>query len=133
MESSAIGSASCQRANHETSPPTKEAPTPRPSARPGCPEVAMGKPSSVVMIAAGVPGMRNSVALINPPLTAPTYMATSKTRPLTGSIENVSGRERAISMVPVKPGMAPTVIPRVVPNKTKPRILVVLNRSIMQI
>jgi hypothetical protein len=132
VERSAIGSASCQRANQDIIPPTRDAPTPRPSARPGCPEVAIGKPSSVVIIAAGVPGMRNRVALINPPLTAPTYMATSNTRPLTGSMEKVKGRERAISIVPVNPGIAPTVIPKVVPRKTNQRIMGVLNRSIMQ-
>ena len=132
VERSAMGSASCHRANHETSPPTRDAPTPRPSARPGCPEVAIGNPSSVVMMAAGVPGIRKSVALIRPPLTAPTYMATSKTSPLTGSIEKVNGRERAISMVPVKPGIAPTVMPKVVPRKTSHNILGVLNRSIMR-
>jgi hypothetical protein len=59
-------------------------------------------------------------------------MATSKTSPLTGSIEKVNGRERAISMVPVKPGIAPTVMPKVVPRKTNNNILGVLNRSIMR-
>ena len=32
------------------------------------------------MIAAGVPGMRSSVAEISPPLIEPTYMATSRIR-----------------------------------------------------
>jgi hypothetical protein len=59
-------------------------------------------------------------------------MATSNTRPLTGSMEKVKGRERAISIVPVNPGIAPTVIPKVVPRKTNQRIMGVLNRSIMQ-
>ena len=74
------------------------------------------------MTAAGVPGMRNKVALISPPLTAPTYMATRRTSPATGSMEKVRGKDRAINMVPVNPGTAPTVIPRIVPRRTRPRI-----------
>ena len=132
VERSAMGSDSCHNASQEISPPNREAPTPSPSARPGCPDVAIGNPSRVVMIAAGVPGMRRRVALISPPLTAPTYIATSRTSPLTGSIEKVKGSDRAISMVPVNPGIAPTVIPRVVPKRTRPRIVGEAKRSIIQ-
>jgi hypothetical protein len=83
------------------------------------------------MTAAGVPGMRRRVALINPPLTAPTYIATRRTRPSTGSIEKVKGRVRAINIVPVRPGIPPTVIPRVVPKRTSPRIKGSEKRAIM--
>ena len=47
-----------------------------------------------------MPGIRNKVALIKPPLTAPTYIATSNTSAATGSIENVSGKVSAINIVP---------------------------------
>ena len=42
VDQSAIGSDNCQSATHETKPPKSEAPTPRPRARPGRPEMAMG-------------------------------------------------------------------------------------------
>ena len=80
----------------------------------------MGYPSSVVITAAGVPGIRSNVALINPPLTAPTYMPINSTSADTGSISKVKGNANAMSIVPVKPGTAPTKIPKAVPTRTAP-------------
>ena len=71
------------------------------------------------MMEAGVPGMRSRVAVIKPPLTEPTYIATRNARALCGSMLNVSGNESEMSIAPVSPGMAPTVIPSAVPSKTR--------------
>jgi len=72
----------------------------------------------VVIMEAGVPGILKSVAVINPPLMAPTYMLISRMKALMGSMLNVSGNVRAMSIAPVNPGMAPIVIPRIVPMAT---------------
>ena len=66
------------RATQEKAPPTIDAALPRPSARPGRPAFAIGKPSMQVMIAFGSPGMRISVAVTRPPLTPPTNRAMSR-------------------------------------------------------
>ena len=71
------------------------------------------------MIDAGVPGMRRRVAVIKPPLTEPTYIATRKASALCPSIPKVSGSESEINIAPVSPGMAPTVIPSAVPSRTR--------------
>ena len=78
-----------------------------------------------------MPGIRNKVALIKPPLTAPTYMATSNTNAATGSIVNVSGKASAISIVPVNPGTAPTVMPRNTPSNVSPNNVGDANNSII--
>ncbi len=68
------------------------------------------------MMEAGVPGIRSRVAVIRPPLTAPTYIETSRIRAFAPVMEKVSGSVSAISIAPVRPGMAPTTIPRLVPS-----------------
>ncbi len=55
-----------------TSPPKNEAHTPSHTARPGSPLRAIGKPSNVVAIADGVPGMPSRQAVISPPAEPPT-------------------------------------------------------------
>ena len=67
------------------------------------------------MIDAGVPGILSKVAVINPPLTAPTYMLIRRMNAFIGSIPNVNGKVNAISIAPVNPGIAPIVIPNAVP------------------
>ena len=62
--------------------------------------------------------MRISVAVINPPEIAPTYMPISRAKALLGSMLKVSGRVRAIIIAPVMPGIAPPTIPSSVPSKT---------------
>jgi hypothetical protein len=119
VEYRAIGAESIIRKSQDMHPPTKEAVIPKPNALPGLPSRAIGYPSIVVMIEAGVPGIRNNVAVINPPLTAPTYMLISRMNAFTGSILNVSGKVRAINIAPVNPGIAPIVIPKIVPRMTK--------------
>ena len=79
---------------------------------------ASGYPSSVVMIEAGVPGMRSSVAVTNPPLTLPTYIDTNRTNACSPLIEKVNGNESAINIAPVNPGIAPTETPRIDPIAT---------------
>ncbi len=78
-EISANGGARVARKTHETSPPIKDDTIPNPRARPGWPFLAIGNPSSTVIMAAGVPGIRISVAEIRPPLVEPTYIETSRT------------------------------------------------------
>ena len=68
------------------------------------------------MMDAGVPGIRSKVAVINPPLTEPTYMETNSTKALFPSMEKVNGKLKAISIAPVNPGTAPTITPRLVPR-----------------
>jgi len=70
-------------ATHEIAPPISEAEIPSPSARPGRPPRAMGKPSSVVTTAEGSPGMRISVAVISPPEIPPTYIDVIRITPST--------------------------------------------------
>ena len=55
-----------------TSPPKKDAHTPSHMARPGSPLRAMGKPSKVVAMAEGVPGMPSRHAVMRPPAEPPT-------------------------------------------------------------
>jgi hypothetical protein len=70
------------------------------------------------MIEAGVPGILRRVAVIRPPLTDPTYIATSKARALWPLMLKVRGKVSEISIAPVRPGIEPTAIPRAVPNMT---------------
>ena len=55
-----------------SSPPKKDDHRPSQTARPGCPFCAIGKPSNVVVIADGVPGMPISAAVMAPPAEPPT-------------------------------------------------------------
>ena len=70
------------------------------------------------MIDAGVPGMRSSVAVIKPPLTDPTYIATRSASAVWPSMPKVSGKDSEINIAPVSPGIAPTVMPSAVPSTT---------------
>jgi hypothetical protein len=54
------------------SPPQNEAHTPSQTARPGWPFWAIGKPSKVVAMAEGVPGMPMRQAVMRPPAEPPT-------------------------------------------------------------
>ena len=114
-----MGAESVIKNSQEIIPPTKDAVIPNPRALPGFPARAMGNPSIVVIIDAGVPGILKSVAVIKPPLTAPTYMLINKMKAKMGSMLKVSGSVRAISMAPVRPGIAPIVMPSTVPNTIK--------------
>jgi hypothetical protein len=123
VEQSAMGFANNSKNTHETRPPINDAVTPRPNARPGLPDFAIGYPSKVVMMDAGVPGILNKVAVISPPLTDPTYIDTNRINADSPLIENVRGKVRAINIAPVNPGMAPTMIPRLVPTAISSREL----------
>ena len=71
------------------------------------------------MMDAGVPGMRNKVAAIKPPEIPPTYMPISMVMALTLSMKNVRGSVNVISMVAVRPGIEPMMIPDATPMKSK--------------
>ena len=75
------------------------------------------------MMDAGVPGILNNVAVISPPLTDPTYIDTKRINADSPLIENVRGKVSAINIAPVNPGMAPTIIPRLVPTAISSREL----------
>ena len=53
-------------------PPATEAQTPSHTARPGSPFWAMGKPSNIVAMAEGVPGIPIRQAVMSPPHSPPT-------------------------------------------------------------
>ena len=68
----ASGPVTKMRNKPPTSPPKNEAHTPSHTARPGSPFRAIGKPSKVVAIADGVPGMPIRQAVMSPPAEPPT-------------------------------------------------------------
>ena len=70
---------------------------------------------------AGVPGMRKSIAMINPPEMPPTYSPIRRVTALTGFIWKVSGRVSAMSIEAVRPGIAPTTMPSAVPTNRNRR------------
>ena len=74
-----------------------------------------GYPSIQVAAEAGVPGVFNNIAEIDPPYIAPIYIPTSIIKPVTGSIPKVNGNKIATPIVAVKPGKAPIIIPPVTP------------------
>ena len=67
----------------------------------------------------GVPGMRSKIAEISPPVIEPVYIDTSRIIASAGAMKNVKGRDRAISIDPVRPGIAPTTMPANVPPTRK--------------
>ena len=97
-------------------PTQKDDHTPIPSASPGFPARAMGKPSNVVATEDGVPGMPVRIPAINPPESPPTSTLTMIARPCVGGMPNVKGRVRTIAMAMVKPGMAPAIKPPATPT-----------------
>ena len=62
-------------------PPKKEYNVPIPRALAASPFCAMGYPSNTVATDEGVPGIRMSIAAINPPEMPPTYSATRNAIP----------------------------------------------------
>ena len=89
-------------------PPKQDDHMPSQTARPGWPFWTMGKPSKVVVIAEGVPGMPINAAVIAPPAEPPTYTPVMVARPCSGSSPNVKGSTMMMVMVMVTPGSAPT-------------------------
>jgi hypothetical protein len=98
------------------SPPMTDDSTPIASASAGRPFRAIGAPSYVVMMAAGVPGMLSNIAEHNPPETPPTYMAINKNSPSVGAIRKVKGNSSVIANAPVNPGIVPKTNPMNIPN-----------------
>ena len=85
------------------------------SALPASPRAAIGCPSKQVATDAGVPGILSRIAEIRPPDVPPIYRASSSEMPSIGDMPKVTGRNRATPMVTVRPGMAPTMMPTIVP------------------
>ena len=69
---------------------------------------------------AGVPGTFNRMADMLPPKMAPAKMPPSMIMPLSALIRNVTGTNKAIARVAVKPGMAPKMMPIMTPPARTP-------------
>ena len=106
-ENSANGSADVASTKFAMTLPTKEAKAAVTRACWAIPFWARGKPSNVVAIAAGVPGVFIKIAGMASAYIAPTYIPASIIKPAAGSIPKVNGTRRARPMVAVKPGMDP--------------------------
>ena len=102
-------------------PPRKDDQMPSQTARPGWPFWVIGKPSKVVVIADGVPGMPISAAVIAPPAEPPTYTPVIVARPCSGSSPKVKGSTMMMVMVMVTPGSAPPIKPTRVPRNSGTR------------
>ena len=92
-------------------PPIKEAITAVPKAFPAFPCTVSSYPSIAVAAAAGVPGVRISIADIDPPKIAPQYTPANTINPVEAGIPNVIGIRSATPMAADNPGRAPIVIP----------------------
>ena len=97
------------------SPPIAEAIVETLKAFVAIPFFTNGKPSIQVAADAGVPGVFNNIAEIDPPYIAPIYIPTSIIKPVTGSIPKVNGNNIATPIVAVNPGSAPIIIPPTTP------------------
>ena len=88
---------------------------PAPSAFPAWPFRAMGAPSKVVATEEGLPGILISTAETSPPEIPPIYRAINRANAVVESIPKVRGRQRAMAIVPVSPGIAPKTRPKAMP------------------
>ena len=104
-------------------PPKKEDQTPSPSASPGRPFRAMGKPSNVVATEEGVPGMPVRMPAIRPPDSPPTSTLTMVASPWAGGMANVKGSVRTTAIAIVKPGIAPAIRPPATPSIIRSSVL----------
>src|SRR5665648_53333 len=92
-------------------PPIKEEIRAVPIAFAANPFLAKGRPSNVVAIEEGVPGIPNSIAEYKPPEIAPTYIAHKIANARLPTIVKVRGVISAIAIVAFKPGIAPMIKP----------------------
>ena len=99
--------------------PRKEKTIPIPRAFPACPFAAIGCPSRQVAMEAGVPGIFSKIAEIRPPEIPPIYNAIRTEIPCVAAILYVTGRNMAMAMVAVSPGIQPKMIPTKVPMNTQ--------------
>ncbi len=106
-------------------PPQNDAHTPMPSASPGSPFRAMGKPSKVVATDEGVPGMPVRIPAMRPPERPPTRTLTMVAKPWGAGMPKVKGRVRTTAMAMVKPGMAPATSPPATPTIIRIKVLIV--------
>ena len=97
-------------------PPQKDDHTPIPSAKPGSPFLAMGKPSKVVATDDGVPGMPVNIPAIRPPDRPPTRTLTMVASPKCADIPKVNVKVSTTAMAMVKPGIAPAINPAATPT-----------------
>src|SRR5665648_729583 len=103
-------------------PPIKEEIRAVPIAFAANPFLAKGRPSNVVAIEEGVPGIPNSIAEYKPPEIAPTYIAHKIANARLPTIVKVRGVISAIAIVAFKPGIAPMTAPRPPPTSIKNRV-----------
>ena len=83
----------------------------------------MGKPSITVATEEGVPGMRISIAVMQPPEIPPTKTATKRLMPICGGMVKVKGMSKATAMAAVRPGIMPMIMPPSTPAKMSDRVV----------
>jgi hypothetical protein len=71
----------------------------------------------------GVPGILKRIAVIPPPVTAEQYTATRNDMETTGDITYVNGTHRAIAMDALTPGSEPKIVPAMIPNRIKRKLM----------
>lgn len=103
--------------SRENIPPNNDETTPIFKAFSGSPFLAMGYASKVVQMDDGVPGMFIKVAGTRPPLMPPTYSPSNRAKDSVKGYAYVTGKNTAIAIVAVIPGIAPKIIPIITPIK----------------
>ena len=104
-------------------PPENDDHTPMPSASPGWPLRAMGKPSKVVATEEGVPGMPVRMPAMSPPERPPTRTLTMVASPCGAGMPKVNGKVSTTAIAMVKPGMAPAIKPPATPRSMRARVV----------
>jgi hypothetical protein len=111
----AMNPAAAIKMRAEIIPPIIEAQQARPKALPASPRLAMGYPSNMVQIAAGVPGVLIKIAGMLPANTAEQYKAMRKAKAVEVDMLYEKGTNKATPIVAEKPGNAPMKYPATVP------------------
>lgn len=70
----------------------------------------------------GVPGMRNRIAVIPPPVMEAQYTETKNAIEIIGFIEYAKGNASATAIEALTPGMAPKITPIIVPATNKRKV-----------
>jgi hypothetical protein len=105
--------------NTGMTPPNIELVAAAPIARAPSPRWLMGKPSSAVAAFGGVPGMLSRIAGMLPLVKTTACMAIRRMRAISGDMPKMNGSSSGITIIPLRPGMAPTTRPmRTAPSST---------------
>ena len=99
--------------------PMQDATIPIARALPACPFLAIGWPSKQVATDDGEPGMPRSTDPMKPPEQPPIHSDRRKTIAGPVSMPNVRGMKSITAMVPLRPGIAPKIIPITLPARRR--------------